>query len=105
MQIHPENHDCSWQIVNRSKKSKKEVSATAFVPAKGAVSITPKRKNTVATDVSSPSKKPRTVTTNLTVSPAGIIWDSDNYSCAYDSLITIFFNFCLKYPRHWIIIF
>src|SRR3954464_2914680 len=62
MQIHPANHDCSWQIVDRSKRSKKEGSATTFVPAKGTVSITPKRKNTVATDVSSPSKKPRTVT-------------------------------------------
>jgi hypothetical protein len=72
MQIYPENHDCSWQIVDRSKRSKKEVSATAFVSAKGTISITPKRKNTVATDVSSPSKRPRTVTTSLVVSPAGI---------------------------------
>jgi len=87
--------------VERSKLSKKEVPATAFVPAKGTVSITPKRKNTVASDVSSPSKRARTVTTNLVASPAGITWDSNNYSCAYDSLLTILYDFWHDNPRAW----
>jgi hypothetical protein len=33
--------------------------------------------------------------------PLGMDWDSNNYSCAYDSLFTILCNMCLESPAEW----
>src|ERR1700677_3654075 len=34
-------------------------------------------------------------------SPSGLIWDSDNYSCAYDSLFTILYKIWSNDTRAW----
>lgn len=34
-------------------------------------------------------------------SPIGLIWDSQNYSCAYDSLFTVLYNVWSENPVHW----
>ena len=33
--------------------------------------------------------------------PLGLIWDSENYSCAYDSLFTILYNIWIDAPAVW----
>src|SRR6202050_5919466 len=32
------------------------------------------------------------IASNNSSSPAGLIWDGDNYSCAYDALLTILYE-------------
>jgi hypothetical protein len=34
-------------------------------------------------------------------SPAGIIWDAENYSCAYDSIFTILCDIWIQDPKKW----
>ena len=33
--------------------------------------------------------------------PSGIIWDGENYSCAYDALFTVLWNIWLAGPTKW----
>jgi hypothetical protein len=33
--------------------------------------------------------------------PCGLIWDGDNYSCAYDALFTILFSIWSENPQNW----
>ena len=33
--------------------------------------------------------------------PSGIIWDRENYSCAYDALFTVLWNIWLAGPTKW----
>ncbi|KAJ7912803.1 hypothetical protein B0H13DRAFT_1583490, partial [Mycena leptocephala] len=37
----------------------------------------------------------------IRISPAGLIWDSQNWSCAYDAIFTILGNMCLEDGPHW----
>jgi hypothetical protein len=49
-----------------------------------------------------PKKKKRRLTVhNTQIGPVGLIWDAQNYSCAYDSLLTIFFDIWLYDPQKW----
>jgi hypothetical protein len=34
-------------------------------------------------------------------SPAGLIWDGDNYSCAYDALLTILYEIWSTDTKAW----
>jgi hypothetical protein len=34
-------------------------------------------------------------------SPAGLIWDGDNYSCAYDALLTILYDIWSTDTKAW----
>ncbi|KAF8222351.1 hypothetical protein L208DRAFT_1524316, partial [Tricholoma matsutake] len=34
-------------------------------------------------------------------SPAGLIWDSENYSCAYDALFSILCDIWIQDPKKW----
>jgi hypothetical protein len=38
---------------------------------------------------------------NDSSSPAGLIWDGDNYSCAYDSLFTVLYEIWSNDTKVW----
>jgi hypothetical protein len=38
---------------------------------------------------------------NNSSSPAGLIWDGDNYSCAYDALLTILYEVWSNDTKAW----
>jgi len=48
----------------------------------------------------SPSKKNRT-SRDVPIIPKGLIWDPDNYSCAYDALFTIMHSIWTTQPPKW----
>jgi hypothetical protein len=63
-------------VVNRTKNSKKRKSSE------------------VPSDFPA-NKKHKLNNSNVNnTSPVGLIWDNQNYSCAYDSLFTILYNIC-----------
>src|SRR5882762_9733386 len=91
--------DAPWQIIETDVKKKKKVkdagaevdtehAQSTFVTAKGSVPIqTQKRKHEDHENLSSSTKKAKTaqMTTDFddSSSPSGLLWDGDNYSCAY----------------------
>jgi len=60
-------------------------------------------KNTQIPDyqVNIPAEKVSHLITTKTTNPNGLIWDSDNYSCAYDSLFTVLYNIWSRNTRLW----
>ena len=38
---------------------------------------------------------------NINAAPKGFIWDSENYSCAYDALFTILYCIWIENPLEW----
>jgi hypothetical protein len=98
MQLLPVVTDTPWQLIDKDSTKSKSITklkvVTNFVPAQGTTAITPqstskKRKTDIDVDVSRASKAQRI---SSTVSPRGLVWDGDNYSCAYDSLFTVLFD-------------
>jgi hypothetical protein len=112
--------DTQWQLIEKFKEK-----GTKYTPASGTVAIdNTKSKKRKADEISSdikadknhsvvkadvkPSvtiisnKKPRT---NLDVqnqdAPIGLIWDSQDYSCAYDAVFTILGNIWVYNPTMW----
>src|ERR1700728_54727 len=91
--------DAPWQIIDKKKKKEDKIEATSnqsgFVTAKGSVSVksAKKRKLEEPENLSASAKKTKAaqmiITSDNSSSPAGLIWDGDNYSCAYDALLTI----------------
>ena len=57
------------------------------------------RKNT--NDSHIPSKKQRLSEYDENEAPPGIVWDGDNYSCAYDALFSILYNIWVSKPKKW----
>jgi hypothetical protein len=47
------------------------------------------------------TKTPRTESTREGSALRGLIWDSKDYSCAYDSLFTVLYNIWTDAPRLW----
>ena len=103
--------DTPWQIVKNSKYGKNQRSTlasksniTGFVAANGSVPVgrTQKRKSDDDTE-----KIPRKVIKmsedilDNMQGPEGFIWDSENYSCAYDSLLTILLSIWSQDPVKW----
>jgi hypothetical protein len=37
--------------------------------------------------------------------PKGLIWDGENYSCAYDALFSVLWNICVADPTKWTTMF
>jgi hypothetical protein len=104
--------DTPWQLVKNSKYGKNQRSTltnksniTGFVAASGSIPVghTQKRKS----DHDDTDKIPRKM---MKMSedilgdldgPEGFIWDSENYSCAYDSLLTILLSIWSQDPVKW----
>ena len=103
--------DTQWQLIERFKEK-----GTKYIPASGTVAIdnkkTLKRKadeisSIIKTDekpsvIIIPNKRPKN---NLDVqnqdAPIGLIWDSDDHSCAYDALFTILGDIWVYNPTLW----
>jgi hypothetical protein len=51
-----------------------------------------------------PSKKAKTskhASTTVSITPLGLKWDQDNYSCAYDTLLPVLFQVWRENPTKW----
>ncbi|KAI9069010.1 hypothetical protein FKP32DRAFT_1560551 [Trametes sanguinea] len=115
--IEDPQEEIPWQIVERPKKSKKgaeskdtveesdntrtskQIDTTGYVPAKGSHALlvlnntmdnkSMKRKREAEAETSCITKKARAQMGAGTTQLTGFTWDNVNYSCAYDSLLTI----------------
>ena len=95
MDMLPATTDSPWQLIGKEKangKAKVTAKATTnFIPAQGSAQIvaqSQKRKAEDDADTSPTNKLPRhSVATN----PKGLLWDGNNYSCAYDALFTVLY--------------
>jgi hypothetical protein len=109
MNILPVTTDSQWQIV---KSTKNKANVSYFIPASGSVPIklhehdnikqVKKRKihNVEDCEISVSKKTCLSHKPDKHV-PVGLIWDSDNYSCAYDTLFTILYDIWLSNPIAW----
>jgi hypothetical protein len=50
-------------------------------------------------------RKPDVQGSSNTISPTGLVWDNNNYSCAYDSLMVILFDICKDNKQEWSTVF
>jgi hypothetical protein len=108
--------DSSWQLITKStthnaaqeveiqlqKQSKK--CTISFVPAQGSKVLTSTLKRKAEGDLDSDepmSKKIRASFGPTPETPVGILWDSVNYSCSYDSLFTILCEIWIYNPKSW----
>jgi len=84
----------TWKLVDRKmyKKEEKKSSTSSFIPAKGSMSLNLKKKHMLESMVSFSLKRARIVQSPSLASPLGLIWDNQNYSCAYDSLLVIMYS-------------
>ena len=103
--------DAPWQMISKDKKNKvvkddaKEAQAS-FVPAKGGIPVNIKCK--LANEgTPGTSKKQRTLRSHDTpaFSPAKLLWHGDDYSCAYDALITVLYDTWTNNTDHWTKVF
>src|SRR5437016_8932770 len=105
MDLLPIITDSAWEIIDKSKKPKiisKPV--TNFVPAKGSIPvITPHNEFNESKHVNKKVKVGNEYTSSIINSPAGLRWDSNNYSCSYDSLFSILYNTFLENHADWTI--
>jgi hypothetical protein len=102
--------DTNWQIIENSKSKKdrsKKKDFINFVPAKGTVQISvnesplKKRKAEDMVQDVVPPKRIRLSRGATSLSPIGLIWDGENYSCAYDALFTILLSVWSENPTVW----
>ena len=102
--------DAPWQIISKDKKGvvkdDSEGAQTSFVPAKGSIPVNIKWKS-ADKETSGTLKKQRTLRSHdaSASSPAGLLWDGDDYSCAYDILITVLYDTWTNNTDHWTKIF
>jgi len=104
--------DSSWQLITKStthkaaqeveiesQKQSKKITGS-FVPAQGSKALTSTLKRKAEGDLDSDepkSKKMRASFGPTPEIPVGILWDSVNYSCSYDSLFTILCEICILF--------
>src|ERR1700683_3635248 len=103
--------DAPWQTIDKKKKKEDKIEApsiqSGFVTAKGSVSVKSgnKRKLEEPENLSASAKKTKAaqmiMASDNSSSPAGLIWDGDNYSCAYDALLTILYEIWSTDTKAW----
>src|ERR1700683_2901690 len=108
--------DAPWQIIDKIKKKEVDPETpvesnttniqSVFVAAKGSmpVKLGKKRKFEEVNDLSVSAKKTKTaqiIITSNDSSPSGLIWDGDNYSCAYDALFTVLYEIWVTDTKVW----
>jgi hypothetical protein len=98
-------NDSPWQLVDKSKSHGKVTGVSnSFISAKGSISVNNKkhRQDPIVTGSEPKAKKARvSQESSITPSPLGLTWDSDNYSCGYDSLLVILFDIWKDNPQVW----
>jgi hypothetical protein len=103
--------DAPWQIIDKKKKKEVLIETTSiqsgFVAAEGSIPVKSgkKRKLEEAENLSASVKKTKAaqmiVASDNPSSPDGLIWDGDNYSCAYDALLTISYEIWSIDTKAW----
>src|SRR6202167_2696649 len=103
--------DAPWQIIDKKKKKEVLIETTSiqsgFVAAEGSIPVKSgkKRKLEEAENLSASVKKTKAaqmiVASDNSSSPDGLIWDGDNYSCAYDALLTILYEIWSTDTKAW----
>ena len=95
----------SWQIVDQRKSHDKSKDInSSFVSAKGSIFVNHKKHtlDSASTGSQPPVKKVRlSEVPSIALSPLGLIWDKDNYSCGYDALLVILFDIWKDKPKIW----
>jgi hypothetical protein len=103
MNLLPIITDSAWEIIDKSKKPKiisKPV--TNFVPAKGSISVIKSQIGFNESEhVNKKIKLGNQYTSSIINSPAGLKWDSNNYSCLYGSLFSILYNTFIENHADW----
>jgi len=106
--------DSPWKVVklNKSKPDTKQKKSdtTGFIVANGSVPVVSfpqlqnKRKAQDAS-IEEANKRQKILVFDTSdigdQEPQGLIWDGENYSCAYDSLMSILFSIWNKDPNIW----
>ena len=103
--------DAPWQIIDKEKKREVKIETASiqsgFVAAKGSVPVKSekKRKFDEPENQSESAKKtkaaPMVMASDNSSSPDGLIWDGDNYSCAYDALFTNLYEIWSTNSKAW----
>jgi hypothetical protein len=103
--------DSPWKLIeNKTTQTKhqtgKQSALPNFISAKGTVPIKDTLKRKLYEDADDPlfcsTKKKTCLEINRTnKAPIGLLWDCVNYSCAYDSLMTIMYNIWMQNPFKW----
>jgi len=103
--------DSPWQILQKTDKNEskqfkiKKSNITNFVPAEGSVPVILKRKLDDDDENLPVLKKTKIMTVAVNddqgQGPLGLIWDGENYSCAYDAVFTILLAIWTQNPSKW----
>ena len=112
----PEINDAEWHIVHKGRQvlepgeaDNESLIPMGFVAAKGSIPVN----NQIFSSVNKRKPENLHVSTNkrrkltdrmhpLNVQqPVGLIWDGQNYSCAYDSMFTILYSIWIQDPEVW----
>jgi len=116
MEKMPEINDAEWHIVHKGRQvlepreaDNESLISMGFVAAKGSIPVN----NQIFSSVNKRKTENLHVSTNkrrkltdhmhpLNVQqPVGLIWDGQNYSCAYDSMFTILYSIWIQDPEVW----
>ncbi len=103
MNLLPVITDSAWHIIDKSKNkniSKSNI-VTTFIPAKGSKAVKHKQdeiNDNLVVNKKIKSSLPSDLNSNC---PIGLEWDSQNWSCAYDSLFVILYDIWKQNPDEW----
>ena len=92
-------HETQTQIKNNKKIENKK--HEHFVTANGSVSLKRARENDDGLNIANKRQRMLTVENVSRSQPAGFIWDSHNYSCPYDAILSILFDIWIYKPQIW----
>ena len=108
--------DSSWQLITKSvshkvvqeaeiqpQRQSKNITG-CFVPAQGSMALPSTLKRKAEEDLNSDEPKSKKIRASFGPTPeipVGILWDSVNYSCSYDSLLTILCEIWIYNPKSW----
>jgi len=105
--------DSPWQIIQKGKQkgnasTDKPTNNIGFVAARGTIPVTvtaSKRPLDVDDNRTEVIKAKRAKLSEETITkdqgPLGFVWDGENYSCAYDSVLTILLSIWMQNPSKW----